>query len=109
VRASTSRAVVAAVEAARVAYWDAIDAAATQARTLHVIPFCNRHGWKFIAGMGTWSFRDSAGEHHGTWEIDNEAAGRSFYGVRLWDALTAETIGGQDLGSLIEDYTPPGY
>lgn len=70
-------------------------------RTKYVIPFCDRKGWKFYAGMGTWSFYDSKGD--------------SFYAqdqlpARLYAMLSENSVTSQnDIGSLMAYYTPANY
>lgn len=100
------------LEQAQKAYWDQVGAIADRVRTELVIPFCDRKGWRFVAGMGTWNFvKPKAKGHEGVsiWDEPTDAEGRRRFGVRLWNALQADVISGQSLGSLIPDYTPPGY
>ncbi len=78
-------------------YWSKVDDIAAAARAKYVIPFCDRKGWKFTAGMG---FRNTEGVYIG-WAVVLPA--------RLYTALTAEVLSGQELGSLMADYTPTSY
>ena len=41
---------------AEAAFWKVADPALAEARKKYVIPFCDKHGWLFNAGRGTWSF-----------------------------------------------------
>lgn len=74
-----------------------------QARQQHVIPFCDKTGFRFLAGMGGWSFQkadrriDSGAESNaGLWRLPK--------GLR--SALDAELSNGQCAGSIMRDYTP---
>lgn len=74
-----------------------------------LIPFCNRTGLRFTAGMGTWSF-----DKPNRWNT-----GKDWYGSdhkppgiskTLYDLLReGSACRLNDLGSLMQDYTPPNY
>ena len=79
------------------------DKAMAEARTKYVIPFCDRTGMRFIAGMGSWSFDKPGCESIGSWNSEDLPK-------RLRDVLTVEyPIGRCDAGSLMADYTPKNY
>lgn len=81
------------------AYWLAVYAAADDIRTRIVIPYCERTGMRFKAGMGSWSF-----DHPTKGYQFNEDAPKY---VR--EPLGDELLSRQDIGSVILDYTPKGY
>lgn len=76
-----------------------------------VIPFCERTGMRFCAGMGSWDF-NGKGKSFAGWQERAELRARHRLGARLYDALTIEWgvgSGRQDVGSLIASYTPTTY
>lgn len=90
---------------------DAIKEAAEQAelavvaryRDKYIVPYCNRHRIKLIAGMGEWYLVDEQGRTGDVWE------GRPIP-VRVREVLEAKVINRcNDAGSLMENYTPPGW
>ena len=78
------------------------DKIANDVRKRYVIPFCKKHGMRFIAGMGSWSFHKPG--QYPLWNDDNieNISGSS----RMLEALRSElpTNPGQALGSIIESY-----
>lgn len=79
-------------------------AAIEAARQKYIIPFCERRGWSFVAGMGTYGFRTADDEHaagSAIWDSDIDSLPK-----RVRAALSTETLTGQDAGSLMRDYTP---
>jgi hypothetical protein len=81
-----------------------IDQLAAQVRAEHVIPFCDRKGWEFSAGMGSWSFHDKRGRVYSDW--DNSVG----IPKRLRDMLRQDTfLHNNSLGSLMESYRPKGF
>lgn len=77
-----------------------VEALADRYRTSHVIPYCDRHGLRFTAGMGEWSFDDGNGNYCDSSDLPK----------RLSDVLTTSVLNGrQGLGSLMLDYVPPNY
>ena len=99
-----------ALDEAATRYWEEVDRLAAIVTREHVAPFCNRHGVRFVPGMGSWGFHGAAAEATarrparawGVWDYSELPA-------RLADVLMADTITGQSLGSLGRDYTPPNY
>jgi hypothetical protein len=105
-------------------YCDQVEALAMQVREQYVIPFCDKHGLRFVAGMGSWCFWDSKGtylfeamEHIGDdWSTDERGLGYLHSGEetkryrckRMLHLLATPPDGfnGSPLGSLMDDYTP---
>lgn len=73
-----------------------------EARQKYVIPFCDRTGLRFTAGMGSWSFDNGHGDYK---NLPEELP------KRLGDVLSAEYPLNRcnDVGSLMESYTPKNY
>ena len=69
-----------------------------------IIPFCDKHGYRFIAGMGTWNFTHKTRESIGGWNSD-ELPARILSTLRIEYPLNR----GQDIGSMMPDYTPPNF
>ena len=83
------------------------DRVAVQARKDLVIPFCEKHGYKFVAGMGSWSFHREHGSEQrkqiGSWNED-------LLPKRLREVLQLDAIDcNNSLGSLMPDYTPKNW
>jgi hypothetical protein len=76
-----------------------------QVRRELIIPFCDRTGYQFSAGMGSWSFHKD-GKMLSDWDDSNVGNGVKGLPKKIYDALHAETLFNNDLGSLIEDYKP---
>lgn len=75
-------------------------------RTDLLVPFCDRVGAKFTSGMGTWMFRRGKSTQH-SFEHDGPFWGMS---RMLYTLLHAESAYcNNDLGSMMEDYTPASY
>lgn len=92
-----------ALERAAAAYWAEVDRIAAALRARYVVPYCDRTGAKFSAGMGSYGFHGKNGEQMGgSWDIDvNE--GRT-PPARVYNACEVrDHIKGQSLGSLMED------
>ncbi len=85
------------------------DTIIAQVRAKYVIPYCDRYGLRFTAGMGSWSFDNGKTGyyeiHIGGWSNPHELP------KRIWDCLNRSLPSnpGQDLGSVMEDYTPKNY
>lgn len=98
------------IEAARAEADKVMQAVIDQVRIDLLIPYCNRTKLRFTAGMGSWSF-DKAN----LWKTEQVYWGRcdklpgripsTLYDFLHEDAVTSQN----DLGSLMEDYTPPGW
>lgn len=71
-----------------------VERVATALRAKYVVPYCNKTGRRFCAGMGSWSLGDA-----GSWD----ARGLP---IRVGEALDVRDIRGQDLGSQMGDYKP---
>lgn len=73
-----------------------------------LVPYCNRAGLRFTAGMGSWSF-DKPNRYGSTdWFSYNEPPPR--IPKTLLAFLRQHAIDcNNDLGSLMQDYTPPNY
>lgn len=83
-----------------------------EARAKYVVPFCDKHGCRFSAGMGSWSFHGGDLPHGGYWDegyLSGSAAER--IPKRLYAVLSAEypLNRNNDCGSLMESYTPANY
>jgi hypothetical protein len=87
------------------------DAVIAEVRRTLLIPFCDRKGWRFTAGMGSWSFDFSKpvnfADSLGGW--DQEECKRLIPKQLLEFLQTDATTCNNDLGSLMEDYTPSNY
>lgn len=96
-----------ALIAAEKRYWDEVDRIGEAVRLAHVVPFCDKHKVKFTAGMGGWSFHGAAQEGRPGYP-DKAWASHDFSDLpkRLSAALLLDTAGNNDLGSLINDYSP---
>lgn len=81
-----------------------VDKVIEQARLDLIIPYCNRYGMRFTAGMGSWSF-DKKGQYLGDW-LDRADFPRM--SNALWEFLRAPYPFNRmnDLGSMTPDYTP---
>ena len=88
-----------------------VDALAEKVRAELVIPFCDKHSLKFVAGMGTWLFFTADGDQFGSgYDWTESRAGKIRMSKTLRDALSADVYYCQnDLGSLIPDYTSRAY
>lgn len=81
-----------------------VHALAEEIRARYVVPFCDRTGMNFSAGMGSWSFHDQKGRSIGTTYAD---WGLKPLPKRLRAALEIDAPGfNQDIGSLIPSYFP---
>jgi hypothetical protein len=67
-------------------------------RTDVLVPFCERKGWRFSAGMGSWSVIRPTGDY-----IDNESLPKVLRYMLCAPSLANPV---QQLGSMIEGYTP---
>jgi hypothetical protein len=72
-------------------------------RKKYLIPFCNKHGLQFAAGNGNWGFT-AGGEFSGC-ELNSVPALSG--GGQLERILRAEVDAHNDVGSLMERYSPP--
>lgn len=85
----------------------ALDALCDAIRAEYVVPYCDRHGYRFTAGMGSWSFTRSNGpeyrQHIGSW--NDELLPKALRTVLQLDHFTSNN----DLGSMMQDYTPPNW
>lgn len=86
------------------------DAVIADVRRDLLIPYCNRTKLRFTAGMGSWSL-DKPGPYGNDQTYLHY--GGEFPG-RMPKALNAflherSTFSNNDLGSLMLDYTPPGW
>lgn len=80
------------------------DVAIEYARKKYVIPFCEKHGCKFIAGMGSWSFHGGSIGQMGGW-CDDRLPKRLLAVLRNEHPLNHNN----DCGSLMADYVPTNY
>lgn len=81
---------------------EAIDAIAVEIVEKYVKPFCDKHGYKFCSGMGTWNFEDSKGE-----KIDESRLPTWLVELLDWDV---DGVLQQGVGSWTGcDYIPPNY
>jgi len=86
-------------------YKETVDVLASFVRRTEVIPFCDKHGVQFRAGMGTWTLYDPKTQKS-IW-ISTYRKNPEF--VRLQKLLDTPVDGmDQYLGSLMKDYTPGG-
>lgn len=100
-----SKAVAAALERAENDYWAEVDRLTEIVRQAHIIPFCNKHGVKFVSGMGGWSFHGRKANGKAWANYDNADLPK-----RMASALLQELLNrANDLGSMTRDYTPPNY
>jgi phosphorylcholine metabolism protein LicD len=88
------------------AYCDAMYNLANDIRNEVIVPFCDKHGLSFRSGMGTWIL-EGHGKVYASWDEDVHR----FMPKKLYEALTIPWHLGarQDLGALIQDYTPANY
>jgi hypothetical protein len=89
---------------AETAYYAALDAIGADVWRELLIPFCERRGWRFRSGMGSWNFDAPRGNPPASWW--DQADIRRVLGARLSDALRIDYGTNNDLGSTIEEYTP---
>lgn len=78
------------------------------ARQKYVIPFCDKHGCEFSAGMGSWSFhggRIGYGDGY-LGRNDEKAIGKRLYAVLAMEYPLNRM---NDCGSLMRDYTPANF
>lgn len=104
------KAVEAAEEACNRAYFDI----AEQIFNEHVKPFCEKRGWGFLAGNGTYCFFDEDGDAvfaDDAINIDDEDAEEDLYDEEFQEinenfcSVVVETgNGSQDLGSIMPDH-----
>lgn len=81
------------------------DALITQVRRELLIPYCDRTGLRFTAGMGSWSF-DKKGITYGSWDADFPPPRVP---KRLYEFLQSGYPTNphyNDCGSMMLDYTP---
>jgi hypothetical protein len=107
------------IERIREAAETAQDVVIAKVRVELLIPFCERTGLRFTAGNGTWSFdkRDKYGvqQHYGTDDVDlYRKRGPLLTAFKmpltLAQFLQENHVGSlNDLGSLMEDYTPANW
>lgn len=84
------------------------DALIAAVRNDLLVPFCNRTGMRFTAGMGSWSFDKL--DRYGFRQYLH--FGDPIPGIpkTLSDFLHKDALlSRNDLGSLMQDYTPPNY
>ena len=93
-----------AIEREQARYEKAVDALIDAARTKYVIPYCERTGRKFVAGMGGWSFHADDGRTNiSGWNADTLPK-------RLREVLETDYgMHRNDCGSMMQDYTPTTY
>lgn len=84
-----------------------IEAMISEARRDYIIPFCLRTGYRFISGMGSWSF-DKKGRHGQIWVHSFDPEGLP---KRILQILSTEypLNRSNDIGSLMQDFTPPNW
>ena len=94
------------LEQAAEQYDSRIYAIADEVRAKLVIPFCKKHGCRFMSGMGTYFFYDGG-------EIENVSLLSEWpYEVtpevkEVFDALRLDFNNGQvELGEVVRDYSP---
>lgn len=97
-----------AIDRIAIAAEKALDKVIAEARAKYVIPFCDKHGCKFSAGMGSWSF------HGGKIGYGDGYLGRqdeTQLPKRLYTVLTMEYPLNRmnDCGSLMQDYKPLNF
>lgn len=84
-----------------------IESMIKEARRDYIIPFCLRTGYRFTSGMGSWSF-DRKGRHGQIWinSFDPEGLPK-----RVLQILSTEhpLNRSNDIGSLMQDFTPPNW
>lgn len=82
-----------------------------EARAALLIPFCDRTGFRFTAGMGTWSFdkKDKRGHSVDIAGWDTPSLKRLPAGLLAFLQSDSVCYRNNDLGSLMEDYTPKGW
>jgi hypothetical protein len=85
----------------------ALDELCEQLRAEFVVPYCDRRGYRFTAGLGSWSFDRPNGPPErrqiGGW--NDELLPKTLREVLRMDYFTDNN----DLGSMMEDYTPPNW
>lgn len=84
------------------------DALIAHVRETLLIPYCNRTGLRFTAGMGSWSF-DKKGVTYGDWDEDFPPPKIS---KTLYDFLKSgypTNSNYNDCGSMMLDYAPPNW
>lgn len=86
------------------------EAVIASARLALLVPYCERTGMRFTAGMGTWSFDywDRYGTHQfiSDWdELKTKRIPRGLYNFLCELDVTSRN----DLGAVMEDYTPSTY
>lgn len=70
------------------------------AHAKHVVPYCDKKGYAFTAGMGGFSFDDGKGRY-----LDRDELPK-----RLRAVVSAELLyQANDAGSLMPDYRPENY
>lgn len=85
------------------------DRAIAAYRLSHIKPWCDKHGFKFLAGMGGWCF------YHPT-DSDKNIGDHDWQESKL-PRLIGESMEAEyptnphinSVGSVMEDYTPPGW
>ena len=85
-------------------YCAEVNATAERYYRNNVLPFLHKRQWEFTAGMGTWSCRDCEGNQVADWDRPDDKEWQEIVSILQTD-ITGE--GGNDLGSLMPDYTPP--
>ena len=93
------------LEKAESEYWDAVYKFAEQERQRLVIPYCNRTRRRFIAGNGGWSFG-----RKGDFDMFAGLKDPDTLPKYILKTLSLATLNRcNDLGSLMQDYTPPNF
>jgi hypothetical protein len=80
-----------------------VDSFIATMRMKYLIPFCNKHGLQFAAGNGNWGF--TAGVEFAGCELNSVPALSGSIG--LGRILHVEVDAQNDVGSLMERYSPP--
>lgn len=74
------------------------------AREKYIIPFCEKHQCKFLAGMGTWMFMGGDIKH--IWEYEDSKLTKELSKILSMDYPLNR---GNSLGSMMLNYTPKNY
>jgi len=118
------------LEALYAIYEEGVQVIADEVREKYLVPFCDKHGLRFVSGMGRWFFIDKDGTHLDEAEEDIDPASnfgstsyrplgylhsgmetRRYHCKRLLGLLHLVPDGSRnsDIGDWIGDYTPAGH
>lgn len=81
-------------------YTDKVDEIVAKARKKHVVPFCKKRGWTFMAGNGSWNFDDEKGNMVDTSDYSDDP---EFQDILMLMEVEVEGYGANAFGSLMED------